>query len=139
MVLAFCQQNRGATLPQRGRNVTDDESSTRCLARDSVYGHGLQPLQLPEELPLIRMGNKLVIDEDGIAHLARAALEWERDEIAEPATRKGVLVWEESIVRLHAQLVTVGHRLGDQIAAHLASRGRRDRRREEEPDVGAVP
>src|SRR5439155_9325105 len=77
------------------------------------------------------MGNRPVIDEDGIAHLARAVLERERDEVAESAARKGVLVWEESIVRLHAQLVAAGHRLGDQIAAHLAGRGRRDDRSEE--------
>ena len=89
---------RGVEICRVTQPYADDQSLTRCVARDAVHGRWLQPSQLGEELPLIRMGNHLVIDEDGIAHLARAVLERERDEVPEPAVREGVLVGEESIV-----------------------------------------
>ena len=65
-------------------------------------------------------------------------LERQRDQVAESAAWHGVLVREEPVVRLHAELVAPGHRLGDQVAAHLAGDAGGDGRREEEPDVGAV-
>src|SRR3989454_5538597 len=84
------------------------------------------------------MRNKLVIHEDGISPLARAVLKRESDEVAKSAARKRVLIGKEAVVRLHAHLVASAHRLGDEIAAHLAGGGRGHRCREEEPDVGAV-
>ena len=93
---------------------------------------------LGEELPLIGMRNKLVIHEDGISPLARAVLKRESDEVAKSAARKRVLIGKEAVVRLHAQLVAPAHRLGNEIAAHLAGGGRGHRCREEEPDVGPV-
>ena len=60
------------------------------------------------------------------------------DEVAEAATGHGVLVWEEPVVGCHGQLMTPGHGLGNEKAAHLARNARAHRRGEEEPDVGTI-
>ena len=91
-----------------------------------------------EKPPLIGVWHELVVDEDRVAHLARTVLERQGNEIAESAPGQGVLVGEEAIVRSHAQLMAATHRLGNEIAAHLARRGRSHRCREEERDMGAV-
>lgn len=80
----------------------------------------------------------MVVNEDRVPCLPRFVLERQRDQVPETASRHRVLTREETVVRLHAQLVPARHRFGDEIAAHLARDVRRHRRRKEEPDVGAV-
>jgi hypothetical protein len=83
--------------------------------------------------------HEVVVDEDGVALLPGTMLERERDEVTEPTPRQRVLVREEAIVRLHTELVAVGHGLGEQKARHLPGGTRGDRRCEEEPRVRAMP
>ena len=66
-------------------------------------------------------------------------LQRQGDEITEPAPRHRVLVRKQTVVRVHRQLVPVRHRLRNQVAAHLACCAGGDRRREEEPYMGALP
>src|SRR6266540_1588708 len=46
---------------------------------------------------------------------------------------------EQAVVGIHAEFVTPGHRLGDEVAAHLPGDRGGDRFGEEEPDVSTVP
>ncbi len=60
--------------------------------------------------------------------LSWALLERQCDQASEAATWHRVLAREEPIVGIHAQLMPAGHRLRDDVAAHLARRRGRDRR-----------
>ncbi len=88
---------------------------------------------------MIGVGLESLVDENAVSLLAGLVLQWQGDEVAEAATGHGVLVREEAVVRVHAQLVASAHGLGDEIAAHPPRDARRHGRREEEPRVGAVP
>jgi hypothetical protein len=57
---------------------------------------------------------------------------------AEAAARHRVLTREQTIVRIHGELAAARHRLGDEVAAESARRGRCDWRREEDPNMRAV-
>jgi len=70
--------------------------------------------------------------------LPELVLERQRDQIAEASARHRILAREQPVIGVHAELVAPRHRLGDEIAAHLAGDARGDRRREEESDVGSV-
>ena len=117
----------------------DHQPLARRLARDALDEVGGEPRHSGEVRPLVRPRPERVVDEQRVALLARLVLERQGDEVAEAAARHGVLVREEPVVRLHAELVAPRHRLGDEVAAHPPRDVRGDRRREEEPDVRAVP
>lgn len=113
----------------------------RGISRNSLDGpqvdrrHGRQV----GPLLIVRQGLELIVEEHGVPLLTRGVLERQRDEVAEAAPRQRVLAWEEPVVGVHAQLVAPGHGLGDQVTAHPPRAHGRNRLREEEPDVGAVP
>ena len=88
---------------------------------------------------MIRERLELLVDEDAVSLLAGLVLERQRDQVAEAAPGHRVLVWEETVVGLHAELVAAAHRLGDEVAAHPSRDVRVYRRGEEEPRVCAVP
>ena len=71
--------------------------------------------------------------------LSGPVLKRQRDQVAEASSRHRVLAREQSVVGVHAQLVTPGHGLRDEIAAHPPGDHGRDRLQEEEPDMSAVP
>jgi len=54
------------------------------------------------------------------------SLERQGNQVSEATAWHGVLAGKEPVVRIHAKLVSAGHCLGDDVAAHLAS-GRRRR------------
>ncbi len=93
-----------------------------------------------EVRPLLLVGKRyeVVVEKDGVALLPRAMLERQGDQVAEAAARHRVLAREQPVVGVHAELVPVGHRLGDEVAAHLARGRRRHGGCKEEPDVRAV-
>ena len=88
---------------------------------------------------MIRERLELLVDEEAVSLLAGLVLERQRDQVAEAAPGHRLLVWEETVVGLHAELVAAAHRLGDEVAAHPSRDARVYRRGEEEPRVCAVP
>lgn len=124
-----------------GTAYTDHRTMPRRFSRDSLdgplvdrwYGRQVGPLFVT------RQGLELIVEEHRVALLAGGVLERQRDEVAEAAPRQRILAWEEPVVGVHAQLVAPGHGLGDQVTAHPPRAHGRNRLREEEPDVGAVP
>ena len=90
--------------------------------------------------PLLLVGEryKVVVEKDRVALLPRSVLERQRNQVSEASPRHGVLAGKQPIVRVHAKLVSAGHRLGDEVATHLASRRCRDGGRKEKPDVRSI-
>ena len=121
-----------------GHPHTDDLSAPRRLLGNRLYVGELEALDGGKESPLVRIRPEELVNELGVAVLARLTLKRKRDQIPEPAFGHGVLVREETVVRLHRELVSAGHGVRDQEAAHLSRHLRRHRSREEEPGVGAV-
>src|SRR6202034_610138 len=62
-------------------------------------------------------------------------LQRQRDEIAEASFRHRVLTWEETVVRIKAELVTPLHCLGENGCAKFSRQARGHRRIKENPDV----
>ena len=118
---------RGVGVRRVTQPHADHHSSAGRLAGDVVDRRGLDARVFGEEPPLISVRGEVFVEEDCIACLPRAVLERKRDEVAEAAAGEGVLVGKEPVVRRHAQLMASRHRLGDDVAAHLAGGRRRHR------------
>ena len=94
--------------------------------------------QRRQERPLVGMGIETVVQEDAVAALPWAALQRQRNEIAEAAGRHGVLAREEPVVGLEPDIRVELHRLGDQMGAETAREGGGHRLGEEDPDMRAI-
>lgn len=81
---------------------------------------------------------ELIVEKDRVAFLPRSVLERQGDQVSKATAWHGVLAWKEPVVRIHTKLVSVGHGLGDEMASHPASCGRRDGGRKEKPDVCSI-
>lgn len=81
------------------------------------------------------MRSELAVEEQTIAALARPLLERQRDQIAETALRKRVLVWKEPIVGVESDLRAPLHRLGQDVSAEFARERRWNRLLEKEPNM----
>ena len=90
--------------------------------------------------PLLLVGKRyeVVVEKDRVALLPRSVLERQGDQVSEATPRHRVLAGKQPVVGVHAKLVSAGHRLGDEVATHLASRRCRDGGRKEKPDVRSV-
>src|SRR5439155_18054249 len=89
--------------------------------------------------PLIRIRDHLLVEEHSVPFATCAVLERKGDQIPEPAAWHRVLIWKEPVIRVHAELMTPGHRLRDEVATQLARDGCGDGGVEEEPCAGALP
>ncbi len=78
----------------------------------------------------------MFVQEHGVALLAWSSLQWERNQIPEPAVREGVLVRKEAIVRVEANVWPRLHRLRQQMRPEATSQRCRQSILEEQPDVG---
>ncbi len=121
------------------RADADHEPLARRLTGEALDALGCEPRDTRKKVPLIRPWLQRVVDEQRVAKRACFRLERQRDEVAEPTPRQGVLVRKEAVVRVHAELVAARHRLGEKKAAHAPRNAGVDRLREEEPDVGPIP
>jgi hypothetical protein len=65
-------------------------------------------------------------------------LQWQRDQVSEPAAGQHILAREEPIVRVDAQSGAAGHRARQDHEAESARIRCGDRVRKEEPDMRAV-
>ena len=130
---------RGLLVVRRfGKPHADHLALASGFSRDGLDGCRGDPGKRREVGPLVSVRHELVVHEQRVALLARAVLEWESNEVPEAAPGHGVLAREEPIVRCHAELMSPGHRLRDQMAAHLPREDRWDGGREEEPHVSSL-
>ncbi len=145
--MGTCRGRPEGRAPPRGRLLlvgrfretnADHEPPPRRLRREALHERRSDPRQGGEIAPLVVVGLKRCVHEHGVPLLTRLVLKRQRDEVPETTARHGVLVGEEPVVRPHAELMPPGHRLREEIAAHLPGEARRHRSREEEPDVSAV-
>ena len=83
--------------------------------------------------------HEVVIHEDTVALVTRTALERQGDQVPEAALRHRVLVREEPVVGVQADVRPVLHRLREKVRAEPARQRRRNRVLEEEPRVSAAP
>ena len=87
---------------------------------------------------MVRERLQVVIEEDGVAALSGTELERQSDEIPESALRHGILIREEPVVGLQADVAVPHHRLGQQVTGHRPRGYRSYWIREKEPGMGAV-
>ncbi len=122
------------------RTNPENRSLPRRLARDRFDSASVDPLHAGQVSPLLIVGVRLevFVQEDRVPVLARPVLKGQRDQVAEAAAWHRVLAGEQTVVGVQAELVTAGHRLGDEIAAHLSGRRGGNGLVEEEPDVRSV-
>src|SRR5262245_25873634 len=116
----------------------DDLRAPRTLLRNGLDRSRVDRADARKELPLVGERHEPLVDEHRVSTLSRVVLKRQRDQVAEPAAGKRVLVREEPITGLERELVATSHRLRDQVAAHPPGHARHDRLREEEPDVCPV-
>ncbi|MCY4377090.1 MAG: hypothetical protein OXC31_25310 [Spirochaetaceae bacterium] len=67
--------------------------------------------------PLVGMRLEVVVQEHAVAGLARRVLQRQRDEVAEPAGRHGVLTGKQAVVGLESDVRVPFHRLGEEPGA----------------------
>lgn len=79
-----------------------------------------------------------VIDEDAVAGFARTTLQGQSDEVAEAAVGHGILIGEEAIIGLEAEVGGAFHGFGQDVRSQPAGQCCRDRLGEEDPDMAAV-
>ena len=60
-----------------------------------------------------------VIEKDAIAKLSRSLLQRQRDQVAEAALRKRVLIGEETVIGIKPDARSAFHRFGQQVSAEL--------------------
>ena len=90
-----------------------------------------------QEPPLVGMRLEVVVQEHAVARLAWRVLQRQRDEVAEPAGRHGVLAGKQAVVGLEPDVRVPFHRLGEEPSAETPSRRRGNRIGEEDPHVTA--
>src|SRR5262249_54626689 len=86
----------------------------RTLLRDRLDRSRVDRADARKELPLVGERNEPLVDEHRVSTLSRVVLKRQRDQVAEPAAGKRVLVREEPIVGLRGELMTTSQRLHDQ-------------------------
>ena len=138
----------GRPRPRRGVLVVghfrhanaDDASRATRVGCDPFHRQRVNSLDGREVRPLLLIGDRyeVVVEKDGVPLLPWSVLERQGDQVSEATARHRVLVGKQPVIRVHAKLVSVGHRLGDEVATHLASRRRRDGGRKEKPDMRSV-
>ena len=79
----------------------------------------------------------LVVEEDAIAVTAAFLLQRQSDQVAESSVRQGVLIREESVVRVEADIRPPLHRFRQDMRAELPRERSRHGLLEEEPRVAA--
>ncbi len=111
----------------------------RGLVRQRLHFHGDHAAQGGQVFPLIWEGDESLIQEEGVPLLPGAVLQRKGDEVAEAPLGHRVLVREEPVVGLHAQLRAPVHGVRQKQAAELPGRGRWHRRGKEDPYVPPFP
>ena len=122
-----------------GDTQADDPSAGSCVPDDLLHPQHRESIHGRQPAPLVGIRDEAVIHEDCVPGLPRLVLQRERNQVAESASWHRVLVWEQTVVRPHGQLVAPLHGLGDEVATQSARRHRRHGFREKEPGMGSVP
>src|SRR6266446_6170337 len=85
------------------------------------------------------MRDAVVVEEDAVAVTAAVFLQRQCDQIAESTAWQGVLIREEPVVRIEADVRPTFHRLGQDVRAELSRERGWHRLFEEQPHVAAPP
>ena len=87
---------------------------------------------------MIGIGKPLLVEEDAVATFPRLFLQRQGDQIAETALGQRVLIGEEAVIRIQADIRPAFHRFGQDVRTEPACQRGRDGLLEEQPDVPAV-
>ena len=80
----------------------------------------------------------MLVYKECVSVLLSPPLKGQGDQIAEPALWHGVLRGKQTVIRGEGQLMAASHRFGQKTASHPPSVRRRDRFREEKPDMRVI-
>ena len=116
---------------------TDDLPLLLRLPDGGIDRRGRHPLDAREEPPLIRVGKEVFVDKNAVAFFSRAPFERKGHETAEPSPGQGIQVGTQTIIDLHADLLPLFDRPGQEDATELPGHGGRDPPFEEDPHVCA--
>lgn len=83
--------------------------------------------------------HQIVVNEHAVALVTRCPLQGRRDQVPEAALWQCVLVREEAIVGVQADVGSVLHRLREEVRTEPARQRRRNGVLEEQPHVSATP
>ena len=92
-----------------------------------------------EKRPLVGVRQPLLVEKHAVAEFPRPLLQRQRDQIAEAALRQRVLVGEEAVVGIQADVRPAFHGFRQQVRAEFAGQGGRDGLGEEQPDCPPLP
>jgi hypothetical protein len=92
-----------------------------------------------EKRPLVSPRNKGAIQEDRVVLLARCSLERQSNEVSKASVRHRVLIREQSVVRIEADVRTPFHGLGEDMGSQSSRERGRNGLFEEKPDMRASP
>ena len=122
---------------ERKAHAQDPACGRRLVDKVGDLGSAHAP-DARQECPLVLIRSQFIINEDAVAVLPGPALQRQRDQIAESASRHGVLAGKEPIIRIRNPSRPALHRLRHQMGTELARLGCRHGFREEDPDMTAI-
>ncbi|EXI75345.1 MAG: hypothetical protein AW07_01246 [Candidatus Accumulibacter sp. SK-11] len=120
---------------------TANPDDAAALLGGADNGLGLRtgdPLHGREKRPLIRPGKQPFVKEHAVVALPRALLQRQRDQVAEAALGQGVLVRNETVVRIQPDFRSSFHRLGEDVRSEFPRQDSRQSLGEEQPQVATV-
>ena len=128
-----------AILLIRQRNADADNPPVPLgIANDFLDGGPIDLAEARQECPLIGIRQTPLIEEDAISEFPRLLLQRQGNQIAEAALGKRILIGEETIVGIQADIRTAFHGLGQDVRTESACQGRGNGLGEEQPNVPAV-
>ena len=134
-----CRPRRWFIVLRRREVHTQDTPSSLGFAHDIFEMSTSNAAHRRKKGPLIVMWGALVIEENAVAVTAAVLLQRQCDQIAESPVRQGVLIREESVVRVEAEIRPALHRLGQDVRAELSCMRGSHGLFEEQPHVAAAP
>ena len=128
LIVLLVQRQANAHHPALAAGLVHDGGDLLCS----------QAAQRRQERPLILVRFEALVEEHAVMSLARAALQGQRDEVAESVLGERVLARKESVVGFKTDVRVTLHRFGEQVRTEAAGEGRGHRLGEEDPDMPAV-
>lgn len=115
----------------------DDTSFPLGLPNDSLDLNRPDLSHPGQKCPLIGEGDEVLIEEYTVAALPSLLLEGQGDQVPEAALRQRVLVGEQPVIRVEADIRAGFHGFGQEKGTELPGQSRGDGFIEEEPDMAA--
>ena len=132
-----CKPRRFVFLRHRQAHAEDAPAPAGFVGQPGDLGRG-DTSDRGQVAPLVGMWLEVVVEEYAVARLPWPVLQGQGYEIAESTRRQRILTGKQPVVGIEPDVRVAFHRLGDEPCAKTSSRRRRDRVREEDPQVAAV-